>query len=495
MRRSFLCTLTVPMFVMATGGMSGAADDVLQQRATLTTAYAAQLDALADSCRQQQLSEAALELEAWLPKREPDKLTLFVLPPAALPADEASPVPPWRKRWLALRAQQADALFTLAGRAIDENRPSLALALVTEAVRENPDHASGRRALGYMPYRDAWHTPFEVRQLGSGKVRHEKFGWLPKAHVERYEQGQRYYQGRWMPVAEEAKFRGDVKRGWRVASTHYVVTTNHSLAEGVRLSRRLERLYSVWQQVFGAYAADAKQLKRRLAGQGPRGRARQHNVAYFRTRQEYNDALRAAQPRIDITLGIYLDKTKVAYFFAGDDQDPGTLYHEATHQLFQETRPVSRNVGRGDNFWVIEGIACYMESLADHGSYVTLGGANAGRMPAARHRLLEDQFYVPLVELVQLGMKALQNDTRLPRIYSQSAGLTDFLMHDQQSRYREALVEYLIAVYTGRATTRTLAELTGVDYPALDRQYAESMSRDVSAAALRSDAPATSAAR
>ena len=71
-----------------------------------------------------------------------------------------------------------------------------------------------------------------------------------------------------------------------------------------------------------------------------------------------------------------------------------------------------------------------MESLAAHDGYYTLGGANAGRMPAARHRLQVDGFYIPLAESTQLGMLDLQRDERLPRIYSQSAGLADFLMHD-----------------------------------------------------------------
>jgi hypothetical protein len=240
----------------------------------------------------------------------------------------------------------------------------------------------------------------------------------------------------------------------------------------------LEQLYDVWQQVFISYVADDAELRRRIAGGVPRTSRKQHNVVCFRTRDQYNEALRSAQPRIDITLGIYLDQTHVAYFFAGENQDPGTIYHEATHQLFQESRPVVRNVGARDNFWIIEGIACYMESLQDQGGYFTLGGSNGGRMPAARHRLVEDHFYVPLSELVQLGMAALQAHQRLPQIYSQSAGLADFLMHDQQGRYREALVEYLVGVYTGRADPRTLADRAGVDYETLDRQYQEFMRGD-----------------
>ena len=78
--------------------------------------------------------------------------------------------------------------------------------------------------LGFVKQRDAWRTPFEIRQLGAGKVWHDKFGWLPRAHVERYEQGQRYYAGRWMPAAEEtalcARFAVRVARRKRTLRRH-----------------------------------------------------------------------------------------------------------------------------------------------------------------------------------------------------------------------------------------------------------------------------------
>jgi hypothetical protein len=296
-----------------------------------------------------------------------------------------------------------------------------------------------------------------------------------------------------MSADDESVLRRDLKRGWRVESAHYVVTTNHSLEEGVRLSQQLERLYAVWQQAFVSYLVDDAELVRRFAGRVAKGDPKQHNVVYYRTRGEYNDALRPLEPKIDITLGIYMDQPRVAYFFAGDDQEPGTLFHEAAHQLFQETRPVARDVARAANFWIVEGIACYMESLADHGDYVTLGGADAGRMPAARHRLLTDKFYVPLAELVEIGRDSLQSDARMPSIYSQSAGLADFFMHYGQGRYREALDRYLVAIYTGKATPRTLSGLARVDYPTLDRQYAEFMGG--ANADSRTDAPEVSGAR
>ncbi len=478
-----LCFLAVFLI----GARIARAADVVEARASLYASYAKQLAELAAWCQEQKLPDAAEQLSKWLPKREPEQLTLFLLPGESdEPAEDAKAE--WRVRWQKLRDAQADALMDLAKQAISEHRPSLAFELATEAARENPDHKLARRVLGYVKLRDTWRTPFEIKQLGANKTWHEQFGWIPKAHVERYEKGQRYYQGRWMSAADEAALRTDVKRGWRIESEHYVVTTNHSLEEGVRLSRKLEAFYSIWQQVFIGYLATEKELASRFEGKPTRRDAKQHNVVYYRTREEYNAALRSSQPQIDITLGIYFASARTAYFFAGKDQEPGTLYHEATHQLFQETRPVVQDVGRAENFWIVEGIACYMESLSPEDGYYTLGGPNAGRMPAARHRLLEDNFYVPLAQLVSFGVETLQRDPRIAKLYSQSSGLTDFFMHDRAGRYREPLVRYLETIYTGRATTGTLAELTGTSYLSLDEQYRAFMSADEPAKTSQSDA-------
>ena len=70
-------------------------------------------------------------------------------------------------------------------------------------------------------------------------------------------------------------------------------------------------------------------------------------------------------------------------------------------------------------------------------------------------------------------MERLQTDPRIATLYSQAAGLTHFLVHYDRGRYRDALVAYLVAVYTGRDAPDTLAKLTGTSYSDLDKQYHE----------------------
>ena len=463
------------------------ADEPADARSQLYQQHAVRLEELAAWCDQAGLTEQAETARAWLPCRDPYKIYLF-LPDddprtaeqpshAESSADESDPLGTWRQRFGQLRRDQAEALFALASGAAQQHRPSLALQLASETIRENPDHAEARRILGYVRHKDTWQTRQAKRMLESGNVWHERFGWLSKKHVERYEAGQRRFGSRWIAADEDARRRQHIDVGWQAKTDHYLVTTNHSLEQGVELAVRLERLQQVWQQLFADYYIGGRRVEQLFAGERHLPvRSQAYQVIYYRDRQEYNDALRPAQPQIDMTLGIYFDSVRKAYFFAGEDQRTSTLYHEAAHQLFQETRRVADDVGRRHNFWILEGVATYMESLVecrpcDGAVYWALGGANEGRLPAARYHLLEDNFYVPLAELTRMGMEDVQRHPEIAKLYSQSAGLATFLMHYDSGRYRDALDRYLVAVYTGKAGPTTLAELTGVGYDQLDRQY------------------------
>ncbi|MDZ7619089.1 MAG: hypothetical protein U1E05_18945, partial [Patescibacteria group bacterium] len=50
-------------------------------------------------------------------------------------------------------------------------------------------------------------------------------------------------------------------------------------------------------------------------------------------------------------------------------------------------------------------------------------------------------------------------------------GLTHFLVFHEGGVYRDALVQYLSAVYSGRDTPQTLAELLGASYAEVDATY------------------------
>lgn len=454
-----------------------AAEDFDQSARQLKSAYAKSLEQLAAWCDQHGLKEQAAQTRAWFGPRDPNKLYLPVLPKTPLAATLPSGAPPdvvqWDSQFTQLKHDQANALYELARRAIRAQRASLAYELILLALRENPDHEVVRRIMGYQKYRGQWCTFYESRKLRSGQVWHPRFGWLPQVHVARYEQGQRYCGGKWITAEDDARLHNRSESGWDIETEHYTIRTDHSVEAGAQLGVKLEELNHLWQQIFIRYYATQSQVQALFDGRAriQQTESARHRVVYFRDREDYNRALRSAFPTIEITTGIYIQRLARACFFAGKDQDDRTIYHEATHQLFQESRPVVPNVAARANFWVVEGIAMLMESLRKEGGFYELGGFDDVRMRAAQYRLLKDDFYVPLGELCGYNAERLQSDPRIARLYSQAAGLTNFLVFDHGGRYRDALVNYLVTIYSGRDDLSTLALQTGATYAQLDRDY------------------------
>ena len=401
----------------------------------------------------EQLStEYAASAEGWRPARPATGNLIFVA------ADQYADAADDRHNVSDERRSRADALFELAKRAAEAGQLSLAIQWVTETVRENPDHTEARRILGYEKRDGQWLTPYALKMADAGKVWNSKLGWVVAEDSS----------------ASELKGRKD---DWRVRTDHFLVSSNHSLEAAAKLGARLERLHQVWQQLFAGFYLGEREVKQLFAGErAARQRSQPFRVIYHRDRDDYVAELKRRQPRIAETLGIYFDTYREAHFFAGDDEDAGTLYHETVHQLFQESQPAARRVGGSANFWVVEGVATYFETLSEHhgteaGLYYTIGEASAGRLPAARRRLADDNFYIQLDELTRWGKDELQREPELGRLYSQAAGLAAFLMDAEQARYRESLVRYLQAVYAGRDDANTLASETGHTSRELDSAY------------------------
>ncbi len=344
-------------------------------------------------------------------------------------------------------------------------------------LRVEPEDELARRVLGFRRAGDGWAGSYAARRMERGDVWDARFGWVKAEDLPRWEAGERRVGSRWVSAEDDAKRHAEIDKGWSVRTDHFQVQSNHSLAAAAELAGRLERLHAVWRQLFAEFAYTDAQIRRRLDGTGEGGhRGKPMQVRYYATRDEYVRTLRRDQPRIGETLGIYFDQKRLSHFFAGPQQDPGTVRHEVTHQLFHESRRAARGVGVLANFWAIEGVACFMESLRvvsveEAGTVVSLGGALDGRLPAAVHRRLIDDYYVPLAELTRLGMGGLQKRADLPRLYSQSAGLATFFMNHRGGVYRRAFVEYLVQIYAGRDDPATLAELTGQSYDRLDQEY------------------------
>ena len=412
--------------------------------------------------RYDKLSEAfAAASPGWQPHRPASGSLIFIAP------DEYSPVAPSVAAVDEARTKYAATLFELATEAASAGQLSLAFQWAAEALRENPAHAEARRVLGYEQRDGQWLTAYGAKMYDGGKVWDAKRGWVAKDDAK-------------APAANDkadAVRHADIKNGWQVRTDHFQVTTNLSLAAGAEFAARLEQLYQVWRQLFAGFYYTEKEVRDLFAGERiARRQTHPFRVFYYRDKDEYVNALRRRQPRIAETLGIYFDNVREAHFFAGGEKNlASTLYHEAVHQLFQESKPTAKQVGTFANFWVVEGVATYFESLTEHddpqmGLYFTIGESTAGRLPVARERL-HAGFYIPLAELMRLGRDDVQRHPEIAKLYGQSTGLVAFLLGGEEGRYQEPLVTYLQAVYAGRDNAQSLATGTGASFEELDKQF------------------------
>ena len=449
--------------------------------AQYSSAFAEELQQLAVECEQAGEEDLAKRIRNWLPQRALDKIYLFHPgPPATAVGGESQLADKFQQ----LCQQHGEDLLELARQFAARKRATESIMILYESLYHAPNLAAARQLLDYQKDGNHWLTPERKQRKEAGEIWSEEFGWLPADHLPRYQKGERYYRGRWIRADKDAQLHKEIRQGWKIETEHYEVTTNHSPQAGVRVALQLEQLYSAWWQMFAAYHLSAQDLKKMFSqGTPPQRSSGRHKVVYFRDRSDYNATLGQLQPGIEGTLGFYFENQNTAYFFAAAEGNPEekeleriTLWHEATHQLFSEMIPARKVSRLKNNFWITEGIACFMESLQPAAAYTTLGGLQEGRLPAARHRFEQDQFYVPFERLVAYSAADLQRDPRIRTLYSQAAGQAAFLMLADEGRYRQAVTAYLRAVYRGSARPETLARESGVSLTKLDSEYREFLS-------------------
>ncbi len=416
-------------------------DDLLTLKSACDADYQQQLVALAQQLAQQDPPGPADEVRRWAIRRAPDRQYIFLNHSNAPEGEDA---PTTTTAFQDLRNQHADRLWTLALQAKEAGQVELALQWLPEIVRENPQHAEARRILdklGYPPAGKESPTP----RVRPSRARHTELKWSPN-------------------------------RYWYVDSPHYQIVTNHSQQAGIDLAQKLELLHVAWRHLFLRYWLPEEQWSRiwEADSKGPRlQRQRLHRVVLFANRAEYLKHLRPTVSQVDITLGMYRDGNQTAYFYHDDEDRSATWRHEATHQLFHEIGQGGRDIGTKGNFWIVEGIAMYMESLRSFPGYLTVGGFDAPRLQYGRYRALSDKFYIPLSQLTVLSRDQLQTAENIRRLYSQSAGLTHCLMDYQQGIHRAALIDFVRLVYKQQDDETSLRRLTDMTLEDLDQQYLE----------------------
>lgn len=296
--------------------------------------------------------------------------------------------------------------------------------------------------------------------------------------MDRYEKGERFCEGKWVSVADDVRFhRQSIENGWKIQSEHYDIVTNHSHEEGVRLIRMLEDCYRAWKLLFLRYMATDPQLASLFDGRPVTTPQRRHRIYFYRNKDDFVLNLKtSSKDNTELYAGFYRyrENEGACHFYAVEEDEPEwrrrhvvrTMYHEATHQLFFETRKCSMSYGSRHNYWLVEGVAEYMESLQhEPNGYYVLGGEKktiAWKMKNKENRLSTEQ-------LCRINYKEFKGHlVKGESLYGQSHAMFDFLFHSEDGRWRDAVIVYLRAVYDGKDTPETLRTLTGCTFNELD---------------------------
>lgn len=444
--------------------------------------FADDLERVAQTCEANDLKETAARVRRLAVPVDPELLRFEPLPRQVQPQ---IPAPAdgefsWQAELRTYRKAYSIELDKLASQAVKAGLPSYAFQLIREVAFHDSDHARARRLLGFVRYKDEWVSPFEEKKLKNKEVWTPQWGWLPEAYVARYEKGERRNGVRWVTAERDAELRGDFSKAWEIRTEHYLLKTNFSLEHGVALASSLEEFHRFFEQTFAGFFNDPKWLQSLFEKPAAATRTvpKPFEIHFFRSRDEYIARLHKKYgQQITITNGLYDTDDLVVYSFHNPTEpaEP-TLYHEATHQLLAAHLKPSPVIAREENFWLIEGIACYIESFRVANGEVSLGDPRFVRFEAARFRKLKDDYYLPLAEFTAMGKDAFQKHPQITNNYSQASGLVHFFMHYEGGRYRDDLIEHLRQVYKQAETGRrpmALEVLTGSNFAELDQQYGE----------------------
>lgn len=449
---------------------------LLQRTRDRQAKFAREMNQLADECAAQSYLADAENIRMRAQPPESGAYDLDALPATVLPPLPPG-VPEWRVKLRKLETDFAGDLYRIARESLNLGHPSLAFQLIREVAFHNPDHAFARGMLGYVRDQDRWTTPFAVVMQKRNYVNDPQFGWLDRRYVTRYQNGERFFDGKWMSAVKEAAQRSDFRNAWEIETEHFHLLTNHSLEKGVEISRELERFHDFFLREFAAFFNSPQQMERLLdvAAKPTWNPQDRYDVNFYRDKAEFVAALQPRMPDIARANGLYLPHDRKAYFFFEESNGAElreAMYHEVTHQLLGESRSRTVDVGEKSDFWVIEGIACYMESFRPDTRPMSVGDPRHIRIYWARRKAIEEDFFIPMREFTALGKGTFQLDHAY---YSQAAGMTHFFLHYDSGAYRDAFIQYLTQVYHPSERVRfypqSLEQLTGVRFETLDQQY------------------------
>lgn len=424
-------------------------------RAALQT----ELARLEQICHSLQLNTQATITQQWLATQRSDLNVLYL--PGAVPEYDATN--PQQKSWSvafqAARARFAETLFAEAKRLVPEGDEAASFRLLWHVLREDPEHAEAKRILGTLA------SAATVKpRLRKGQAPHPEFGWPAGSYS-------------------------------RIETPHFMLTTRGDPKKSVELAQLMERYYALWRQVFYPLWATPGMLANKFEGRNtPWERARQMQVVLLRDRQDYLQVLGVTEQNASVSVGYYAPQKKMSFFFAAPEYEL-TLFHELTHQLFAEATNIDARPDAGSlgGVWLTEGIALYMESLVDRGSYWTVGGIDAPRLQTARYRAVRDGYWADWEAFTKGHVEGWKQDPKIALLYTQACGLTHLYMDQlSQPTARQSLLKALVGVYQNQTSFDALRSMLGSDDEACKLSYQQALTLDDNDVRALCDASLTS---
>jgi hypothetical protein len=393
-----------------------------------------ELTRLAEICNKLQLKDEAELCKRWLPAERPDQY-VFYLPVGAQPESSTDRnQAAWVKHFETARRRHAEHWFQAARQAAQKGEELQAYRMLWRTLRENALHPEATRILGRLA------TSCTSRpQIRRSTSKHPVYGWPGNSYS-------------------------------RVESPHFYLTSRATTPETIALATKLEEFYALWTQFFYPLWAPPGLLNAKFDGRsGQFDSQRQIKIVFLRDRADYVETLGIKEQNIGISVGYYDPHSQTSYFFP-DEGLQATFFHELTHQLLAEAtrlNPVA-DAGSQHSFWLLEGIALYMESFWRADNFWTLGGWESPRLQTARYRGLRDGYWQPWSEFDQGNLSQWKVDANIARLYSQAAGITHATLDDDDTRAtksvrHEKLLQALISIYQGTPDTSAILQVLGED--------------------------------
>ncbi len=283
---------------------------------------------------------------------------------------------------------------------------------------------SGSSIPAWTEYCRTWRM--HVRSPADSEVL-QRLGWIVNHDDERPTLGIPVAPGRDLgPLRSLRLPTGQMKR-WD--TPHFAIFTDLDDQRAIDRAIDLERFYAVWTQMFFLLWSERERWDR-LAQPGAPRRSTKMRVVLFADSESYARALSSEVAGIERSTGYYSHVRRTSFFHDSLPEDTASRYHELTHQLFSEATLSRLRTPPGErrDFWLVEGIACYMESTHFKDDWATVGGWESSQLQFARHRALAEGEMIAIESLRPLGRLAFQRRGDLARAYTFAACHTHHLI-------------------------------------------------------------------